>query len=333
LSGLILGAAYFAAAPRVYESRASLLIETKHSPVFNEQTMEDRPSMEKTIDTHSFVVESPIILDQAIEEFQLDRLASLKDVENIVTHIQENMSVEIPDQDSSILDLTFRGPSPEDCQKIVEAVATTYQEYLGDSNQGVGTETTELIVKAKDDLMKQLATSEAGYSEFRARAPLMWKDGVAVNIHSERQADLELKRKELLVELAMLRAKVASIQSAIAVGGPTREAVHYEALIELRLTEDLMDDSGIQRETARGYSYELSREYLTLLTQEKQMAAEYGAGHPELIAIRGRVKAYRKMLSNNLKSTNSSALGGQQKDYADIYREFFWSESLPWNGK
>ncbi|MEM7313373.1 MAG: Wzz/FepE/Etk N-terminal domain-containing protein, partial [Planctomycetota bacterium] len=145
LSSLILGAAYFAAAPRVYESRASLLVETKHSPVFNEQTMEDRPSMEKTIDTHSIVITSPIILDQAIEDYGLDKLASLKEAENIVTHIQENMSVEIPDQDSSILELTFRGPSPEECQKVVEAVANTYQQYLGDSNQGVGTETTELI--------------------------------------------------------------------------------------------------------------------------------------------------------------------------------------------
>ena len=95
----------------------------------------------------------------------------------------------------------------------------------------------------------------------------------------------------------MLIAKTDSVIDAIRRGGMAEEAMYYEALIEMHLAED----AGLmEKEASRGYSTELAKEYVTVLTQERNMAERFASGHPDLIALRSRLKELRSSVQSTM---------------------------------
>ena len=181
-----LGALYYLKAPRVFESQADLLIETKVSHGFRPDS--DEPNgPEKTIETHALMVQSPKLIKRAITAGGLDQLPSLIEEEDVVNFIIENSNVSLKDEKSTVLNLRFRCSDPEDSRVVVDAIATSYQTYLNESNQTSDNKKAEQIERANRELLKSLNENEKKLSGFQKTAPLMWNDGQAVNKHQQRQ--------------------------------------------------------------------------------------------------------------------------------------------------
>ena len=320
LSGA-LGAIYYAMTPAVFESTAEILIEEKVSPVFNEQTMKDRPVLQTEVETHLQVLKSPLILEKADKASNIRQLDVFKDVEadKLQKFWENSLALKIPDFNADVLTIAFQGNNPEDCQKIVKSVVDAYGEHLSSKSAGLGKDISKLVARANDELLGQLNNMEAEYADFRRDAPVMWKEGAAVNLHNERQIDLESRRKELIIEKSITEAKLKSVVSALEDGSKAaRDAIHYEALIELQQASE--KGQHIEREAARGYSAELSREFMALSMEEKRMSAEFGAGHPDLQVVRARLREMKKSLKAALgDQNNASQIGGEKTDYVAVY--------------
>lgn len=318
-----LGAVYCAMTDSIYESTAEIHIEEKLSPVFTEETMNDRQTLQSGVETHLLLLKSPMIFEAADEANGIRNLDELKEIEEIKLRSfwEDRLSIKIPDFEASVLDVSYRGKSPEECQQIVESVIDAYGSHLADKSSGLGKEVSKLVNKAKDELLSQLNSMEEEYGEFRKNAPVMWKDGAAVNLHSERQLELEQRRKDLIIERSMTEAKLSAVVKALESGSKAaRDAIYYEALIELQKADE--KDRHIEREAARGYSTELSREYMQLAMEEKRMAAEVGAGHPDLKVLRSRLREMKKALRAALgDEENSSQIGGEKVDYVAVYTQ------------
>jgi len=319
----LLGAIYFLTTDRVYESTAEILVEEKRPPTFNDQSMPERQA-QQGVEQHLLVLKSPLIFESACKLGGLLKLDELKDIDekSLLSFWDGHLSVRIPDNLANILEISYKGSDPEECRQIVQAVVDAYDAHLKKKSVGLGNEITELVGKGKDELLEQINTMESEYAKFRSTAPVMWSDGEAINLHHERQIELEKQRKTLISEKAINDGKLTHMLTSLRSGGEkAREALRYEALIELRLAEE--KDGEVEREAARGYSLELSREYMTLMMEERKMASSFGSGHPDLKVVRARLKdmkaALRKALGDE---KNKGGIEGVKDatDYVDAYR-------------
>jgi capsular exopolysaccharide synthesis family protein len=324
-----LGALYYLTASPTYESTAEILIETRRSPAFNDQAADERQTYEKNIETHAKLINSEMMIRRAIDTHQLAELRSFDDDSEEPTEtILENLLVEIHDDSTPVLMLYYRSAYEKECEQILTALVNTYHSYLDESSESIGEETTGLIVRAKDELLEQLREKEQEYNKFRSQAPLLWKDGEGTNLHHERQMELEKARSELVIERTQLRATLERVEKAMAEGGESRDAVYFEALKALRPSSDNVEHL-VEREAARGYSVELSREYVELVTQEKRLSEDFGEGHPDLLSIRNRVAAMKTMLNRALSNDdkyydpNEDSLSPLDRDidYVTVYRK------------
>ena len=332
-----LGALYYLKATRTYQSQSDMLIVNKHISSFGNQPEEARPVSQETIETHAIRLHSPLIIERAVADHDLASLPSLVEQEDAVQYIIENMSVNRKDDNATVLNIRFRCPDSKDSRDVVRAITSTYEDFLGESNQKLGRDTTALIKQANKLLADQIRENERAYQEFQRKAPLMWRDGQGVNIHHERQSQIESSRQQFMVEMTVLQAKIDALDASIAAGGISREAVSYEALMQLKPDTEGIDWRAFKiaeqeqmagREAVRQYSSLLMGEYVRLMVQRSELLDEYGEGHPELNSVSKR-KSEVKRLLNGLLSQDMGSLTSlvledgteDEKDYVTIYMQ------------
>ena len=97
-----LGGLYYLKAPRTYESQADVLIVSKQNAGFSKGD-EERPMFEKSVETHALMIQSPLIIEQALEKFDLGNLTTLVDEEDPVAFVIENLSVVLKDDKATVL--------------------------------------------------------------------------------------------------------------------------------------------------------------------------------------------------------------------------------------
>ncbi len=163
-----LGALYYLKAPRTFQSETDILITNKHFAGFRNGDA-DRPVSEETIETHAIRLQSQLIIQKAVEAHDLASLPSLVEQEDPVKYIIENMLVQLKDDNSTVLNARFRCQNPSDCRDVVQAIAKTYESYLGESNERGGQHTAQLIKQANKILREQMVDSEQAYREFQRK--------------------------------------------------------------------------------------------------------------------------------------------------------------------
>ena len=334
---LVAGLLYFLRAPRTYESRTQIQLVTKHFSVSGDQ-QEQPPAFENTIETHKVVISSPTLVSRAVRDFGLDKLDSLSGVADPVAAILENLDAEVKEDNTTVLELAYRSGNAMDCQQVLQAMNATYSAYLSESNHQIGKEAMDLISKANDDLLEQLRGIEANHGEFQKSAPLMWRDGQGVNIHHERQLQIEAARQDLLVQHAVMSAKIKALEAALASGGLSRDAVYYEALMELRLNEQDTDlraaqlaeqEQFAERTALREYASLLVGEYVRLWVEESEKLDSFGQGHPDVESVTKRKELVHEMLkamqrdqqeiADNLIAPLEPATVEEGRDYVSVY--------------
>ena len=188
--GLGLGYIYLLQADPVYESVAQVLIEEKQTPTLPLAGLDTQFVTASEEAKHAVVIRSPRILNQAFREFNLDKLPTFIDEPQPLVSLSEHLDVEIVEEGTYVLEISYRGPNPDDTQKVTHAILQTYQKFLEEAYKDSGQETRDLIVKAKDDLLQKWEKLESDYRQFKSTAPLMYRGEQAVNMHQDRQAGL-----------------------------------------------------------------------------------------------------------------------------------------------
>jgi len=320
-----LGALYYLNAPRTYESIAEIYVETLRAPDLNGVRTDDQTLSEKTIETHKEFIRSKMIVSRAMEENGLDKLQSVADADYPLEFIIERLTVEVTEENSNILAIRYAGENAEDCHKIASAITDTYDVFLGESNQSIGKSTTDLIRKAKDELLIEISAIDKEYGEFQDQVPpevLFTQGDGGINLHRERQLRIEQKRAEKEVERTGLAATIDSHQRALDEGGDSREAIYYMALLELRPEEQnelnllriRAHEEYTQREMMRQYAGVLTETYIGLMIEKSELESEYGEGHDSLQSNAQRILMTRRMLKKALQNENPIDIGQTQQD-------------------
>lgn len=156
----------------------------------------------------------PLVIERAIRMHKLHELASLQGVADPVHHVQMHLSSErddlVPKGAKLILKVKYRGEDAADCEKILDAVIDSYQEFLAITFRNDSGRTADLLEKARDVIDTDLRAAAVKLSKFQQGNPIAVKRQVVPS----QIAALETERDLLRERQNSLRARKTRIDMA-----------------------------------------------------------------------------------------------------------------------
>lgn len=295
-----LGYLYYERATRVYQSSADILLIKKNVelPV---STPDQQFNYEDQLSTHAILIRSPLIVEKAVTDHDLASLPSLSASANPVAVIIGGLKAErggtreMPDP--NVFTLSYKGLNADDCEKILNAVIAAYQDYLGDTYQGFGDDTIQLISQAKDDLHEHLTKTQNDYRNFREESPLLWKGEDGATIHEMRMSAAETARSEAFIDKAQTEALLDTLQSAVA-SGASQKALEFFIDIQEEKANKLVIANEKSEEVPDLPRSETDRVLLDAIVQEQILLESYGPDHPKVKSAHKKVEMIRQQLES-----------------------------------
>jgi len=304
--GLSLAALYAKLAGPWYESTAQVLVLKKRldtSPISGPNP-DSRPT-EDYVPTHLQIITSPRVVEQAVKKGSLQSLRSFENAPSPTNEITGSLaaSADVPKPGNTpsheILNISFRGQDPGDCQKVLNAVLVSYQDYLKDIYRNVNAETLELITRARNVLQQDLEAREAAYLEFRRNTPVVWKGKDGNTLHQDRLFTIDGKRSVLRMRRAEIDGSLAAVERALKSG---RSRAELLAIVSgLPTNREILSPSLLTTPEAwngmRAPRATLEEELINLQLHEGKLLESYGSAHPEVQAARKRIESIRGMMA------------------------------------
>jgi succinoglycan biosynthesis transport protein ExoP len=306
LLGLAVAFAYCWWRGREYESSARILVMKKRletTPISGPTPSQS--SFDDYLASHQVVVTSPRIVQQAIAMGNLAELDCFEGKEDLTKAVIESLStnrvfkLQGGTPPSNIMNLSFRAGDPEDAQKVLAAILSSYEKFLKDTTRDGHVEALELISKARDVLHNDIASKGAEYLKFRETLPLGAGNKDGKTIQQDRLAAFESKRSAVRMRRAELEASLLAIAKAQADG---RSASEVSEIITGLQGDQAAVPPGLLASrdaslSARSGRSSLEEELTNLQLEEGRLLETFGPMHQQVQAIRGRINTVSRLLA------------------------------------
>lgn len=250
--------------------------------------------------THIQIIRSPMIVGEAVKEHGLASLPSLQHAgDNKVGAILGNLHVDGIDK-TDIISMSYTCRYPDDCKRILQAVADTYISFLEDSHVRDHAEFKDLIQKATNELTREIDTHSKKLSEYRELHHLTLKGDQPYNPHQIQLEELDRQRLNLEVEKQKLEGQMDSIKELEARGNSRGVLLHMlESFNDTREQDPLVPP----RPDALSTSPDLLKDYIDLEVKQTNL----GEAHPEVKRLKAIIAAKEKFY--NIESTDADGKG------------------------
>jgi capsular exopolysaccharide synthesis family protein len=284
--GVVLGYLAYKKLGPVYNSSAQILVSRKVSIPIQEANRNgtgDRSA-------HVAIIMSPLIVTKAIEKYELQKLPTLAKAKDPVEGVLENLKVtrsagDDHDEDN-VFSLTYRSSNEKDANTIVDAVISSYEEFLKSTRQESSRQMLTLIKTANEDLGKELDKKRTEYLTFRQTAPLVWKSspGVAgtvqsvTNVHQDQLDNLAVERRKISLKQLEIQTKMQALQHAQD-SGESPEAL--QMLMRQFMQSDQQGNSQTVIAGPTGREG-MESQLVQLLLDEQNLLKNFGPRHPDV---------------------------------------------------
>jgi capsular exopolysaccharide synthesis family protein len=158
---LTVAALYLAKTRTVYKTFARLLVmqQGERINVGGPNPFGHLSSQQETLSTHMLLIRSPVIISRALEVAGRSHLSA----DSVISYLK----VHQPAGGGKVLDLEYQADTEEEARSLMNAIISSYDQFLKDNYQKDTRDVITLIVRARDDLSKELKELERAYLEFR----------------------------------------------------------------------------------------------------------------------------------------------------------------------
>src|SRR5437588_5711445 len=222
-----------------------------------------------------------------------------------------------------VINIAFNGKESKDCVKVLDAIVSSYHNFLKDTYKSGNVETLELIDRAREVLQKDLNTKEAAYREFRRKTPMLWKgkDGNGTTVHQDRLFNVDAQRSVLRMRSAEIQSTLVAIESALNCGRSYLEILPMVSGVPGN--REVMTGSQVPSARVKAEPWNVGRparetleEQLINLRLEEQGMLKSGLGpaHPDVRALRDRIASVLGMISP---SSSTQGRGQDQQAWVE----------------
>jgi len=299
--GCLLGGIYYAATPRVYESRASLLVlktgaETWTAGMSGERIVQD------LMPTYQNMLASEEVLEAAIAQLSPEDRVDFKDAprDAWLDIFRDNLTVTAV-QKANILNVVYQSKDPSAAAAVVDALLSAYLAFMDKLHKSTAREILDILTEEKQGLEEELREKEAELLTMRGQVgELVIRDGdQGVSVVVKRAVSLSdslMKAHEKRLEA---QSQLRAIETAIRNGEDLQQ--HVFAMADSVGREVLLQRLGLTSSDA----YTISRMHQQLLESEARLHAElqlYGPAHRKVRETQERIRVAEEYLRSRHQS-------------------------------
>ena len=122
--------------------------------------------------------------------------------------VVERMNVKLPDETARIIDIGYGADSRGEAARVVNAVIESYNQFLRDHYQKNNNQAISLIIKARDELSKELKDLERQYLEFRQKNPAYSTEEKGRTFIARRLDQWDQMANQMLARVLQVRAQL-----------------------------------------------------------------------------------------------------------------------------
>jgi capsular exopolysaccharide synthesis family protein len=289
--GLTLGALNYLRKAPVYQSAAQLLVINKRPPLaITGLDLQPLGAPDDFAAAHLSVIKSRLVLDRTLQHLQKLDFPSLRTFAGAdpVAVLTDGLTVARDNREArstanAVLNLTFNGPAADECPTVLQAVITSYKDFLEATYKDDRDSTLQEIKRVKEQLEVDLKQSKAAWAEFRQKTPFLPRGKDGFTVQQESLADLERQRLALRALIAKQQARLDAIDQAM--------ARHQDPTPLLGSPADLTKaDAPDPLAVAR---VAMDAQLVPLLLEERTKRMYLGKDHPDVVTLRGKIQFIR----------------------------------------
>ncbi len=243
---------------------------------------------ERNLSDAKYVLTSSSLLDLSYENHGLGELRTFRGLSQPdATGLLRDMISANSSQASNIMNLSCEGTNPVDTAIIANAVSEEFINHHTNSFADAVKSLGDLLAQAKGQLNEDLNQLEEDYREFDERSQL-GSDGR--NPHTEELNALQATISSLAISQSQLKSELLELEEAIQQGSDR------STLLMVIGKHNAHQPGGMVQVVEDGVTSTRSvfQAMFPLLLRESALAAEIGADHPKLKALREEIEFTRK---------------------------------------
>ncbi|MEL7498290.1 MAG: polysaccharide biosynthesis tyrosine autokinase [Planctomycetota bacterium] len=294
--GVALSLVYYFQSPKLYTSTARIAVDEKVAPSMNGNESDGFTS-EAPIDQYLVSLKSTKILKPAAELGEFDKLKTFEEAEDVVAYLRDSKTtytVKPADikSDSGYIKLTFEGPNPSECQKVLESIITSFEKHILSTTEIIGGESAELYAQWHENSDVKLRKVEEDIQGLVSRPELLTVEGRVVNPHQMQLTMMYSDLHELRRERTKAIARIETIKKDVA------EGKNMDNLVV-----EMLRDSG---DKSFGAYVATHDQYLELKVKEQDLLSQFGTDHPDLKNIRKQIEMVDRMRLQELSALRAN---------------------------
>lgn len=309
---ICLAAAYYVWLPKKYESSAEVLVERRDLQIATDGVAGTSAAdvSRELMATHMRVVQSKRNIQAAVDSVGLDKLPSIaakldfniSPIDYVADNLYATTGGDGAARDAHVINLRFRHSVPEECQTVLTAIVSQYQQFLREKYQDVNSEAAKLINAARVEMERELSELDEKYREFRSSAPVLVTGEETSNVYEQRYAEIQAEISEVDSRIAEASTRLQLVRDGIARSTKQGDSeLERLTLIDAVNAERMSILLAIDRGEAESASFQAEQpermasansEYTSLLEKRARLnslQAIMGANHPEVVSLRGEV--------------------------------------------
>jgi capsular exopolysaccharide synthesis family protein len=287
--GLVAGLLFFLQKPPTYRSQAQLVVWKKRGdPITNGIAS---TGIEDYVATQEALLQSSVILDKAAKLLEKDALRSPppnNDIMNFIAppalNVTRNKDMNTG-ANSNVLKISFAGPSPEDCSKVVNAVIEGYRGWLKNKVDGDTDENFAMITQGITHANQELHGIEEKLAAVRDQARLA--SPLLLSALSSRINDYQRTLQGLETTKISVEGRLNLINKARADGKSIETIKELYRITDLRTQTLPVASPTTAREIILNYELQL-----------EDLLFKFGEAHPDVIALRYRIERVKQHLAS-----------------------------------
>ena len=286
LLGIAATMLYFLKAPKTFESTARIYVDEKSASVINSGDGDSFVNDDASIEKYLVTIKSTQIIKPAIEAGKFHQLDTFADCDDILRTLRESKSLAVKPADtkgsSGVMKLAFRGPDPDECQKVLEELVESFDTHIRSTTKNIGGETAQLVTEVHDSIAKQLKDVEEEITRIKGLPDILIVDGRVVDPHQMQMTLMHQDLHDLRRERIKIEARTENIRADRAAGK------NMDDLVSEILRE--------QDPSSGGGAYATTHTQLVQLRiQEQDLLNQFGPDHPDVKKIRNQIQMVEAM--------------------------------------
>ncbi len=156
-----LGGLYYTTAPRLYSSKAVLLVSQNGRDQLDTSITNDESLRQNTMPTFEKIITSAKVLEGALEKLGPADRVDFADLpgESWAQALQKNLTSKVI-RATSILEVSYYSKDPQVAANVVSAVVQSYLDFMDRIHKGTAGEISRVLTKERNEVAEKLAAKQ-----------------------------------------------------------------------------------------------------------------------------------------------------------------------------